>query len=264
MEYQKIAHLLDNASNQLSKFRTKNWVEINDESRGGYTTSSDSKFTATMLRSSLCDFAYACILFNRTITFTRGGDDVVAGRAEERNKGVIFKNCASFTKSISKIDDTGIDNAQGIDIVMPMYNLIKYSDIYSNLGDSESFKSKVKLTGSTPAGDNTKDVKIIVPLNNLHNFWRTLEMLLINFEVKFFLTWSSTYGVITNSTGEGRFTITGTKPSAPVVTLSTQDNTKLLQQLKSGFRRRINWNKYHSDPYAQNRFSNHLVNPSFQ
>ena len=79
-----------------------------------------------------------------------------------------------------------------------------------------------------------------------------------------FLTWPSTC-VITNSTGEGRFTITDTKLYVPVVTLSTQDNAKLLQQLKSGFRRTINWNKYQSDPkaYAQNRYLNHIVNPSF-
>ena len=79
------------------------------------------------------------------------------------------------------------------------------------------------------------------------------------------LTWSSTC-VITNSTGEGRFTITDTKISVPVITLSIQDNAKLLQQLKSGFKRTINWNKYQSDPktYAQSRYLNHLVNPSFQ
>ena len=83
-------------------------------------------------------------------------------------------------------------------------------------------------------------------------------------EVSLFLTWSSTY-LITNSTGEGRFTITDTKRFAPAVTLSTQDNAILLQQLKSGFRKTISWNKYQSDPkkHTQNRYLNHLVNPSF-
>ena len=85
------------------------------------------------------------------------------------------------------------------------------------------FKSKVKITGSTPAGGNTKDVKIIVPLKHLSSFWKTLEMQLINFEVSLPLTWSSTC-VITNSTGEGRFTITDTKFYVAVKTLSTQDN----------------------------------------
>ena len=130
MEYQKITNLLDNASNPPSKFRTRNWVEINDESRGTYT-SNDIKFKTTMLRSNLCDYADAYILVKGTITITGAGDDAAARRADERNKGVIFKNCAPFTKCISKINDTEIDNAQDIDIVMPMYNLIEYSNNYS-------------------------------------------------------------------------------------------------------------------------------------
>ena len=79
------------------------------------------------------------------------------------------------------------------------------------------------------------------------------------------MTWSENC-VTTNSTGVGKFKITDTKLYVPVVTLSTQDNTKLLQQLKSGFKRTINWNKYQSDPktYAQNRYLNHLVDPGFQ
>ena len=134
-----------------------------------------------------------------------------------------------------------------------------------NLADSESFESKAEITGNTPADGNTKDVKIIVPLEYLSNFWRTLEMPLINCEVNLILTWSKDC-VITNSTGEGKFAITDTKLYVPVVTLSTQDNTKLLQQLKSGFERTINWKKYQSNPktYAQNRYLNHLIDSSFQ
>ena len=134
-----------------------------------------------------------------------------------------------------------------------------------NLVEPKSFKSKVKIRRLTPAGGNKKDVKIIVPLKYFSSFWRTLEMPLINCEVSLFLTWSSTC-VITNSTGEGRFTITDTKLYVPVVTLSTQDNAKLLQQLKSGFKRTINWNKYESNikTFAQNRYLNHLINPRFQ
>ena len=105
----------------------------------------------------------------------------------------------------------------------------------------------------------------MVPLKYLSNFWRTLEMLLINCEVNLILTWSSTC-VITNSTGAGRFAITDTRLYVPVVTLSTQGNTKLLEQLKSGFKRVINWNKYLSKPdlLAQNQNLNHLAEPSFQ
>ena len=90
-------------------------------------------------------------------------------------------------------------------------------------------------------------------------------MPLINCEVNLILTWSKDC-VTTNSTGEGEFAITETKLYVPAVTLSTQDNTKLLQQLKSGFKRTINWNKYESEikTFAQNRYLNHLINPSFQ
>ena len=130
MEYQKIANLLNNESNKPSKFRTRNWVEINDESRGTYT-SNDIKFKTTMLRSNLCDYADAYILVKGTITITGAGDDDAAKRLDEINKCVIFKICAPFTKSISRINNTDIDNAQDIDIIMPMYNLIEYSDNHS-------------------------------------------------------------------------------------------------------------------------------------
>ena len=129
MEYQKIANLLDTESNQPSKFRTRNWVEINDESRGTYT-SNDIKFKTAMLRSNLCDYADAYILVKGTITITGAGDDAAARQADERNKGVTFKNCAPFTKFISRINNVDIDNARDIDIVMPIYNLIEYSDNY--------------------------------------------------------------------------------------------------------------------------------------
>ena len=124
MEYQKIANLLDNGvalneSNQPSKFRTINWVEINDESRGAYT-SNDIKFKTTMLRSNLCGYADAYILVKGTITITGAGDNDDAKRLDERNKGEIFKNCAPFTKYISRINNKDIDNAQDIDTVMPM------------------------------------------------------------------------------------------------------------------------------------------------
>ena len=90
-------------------------------------------------------------------------------------------------------------------------------------------------------------------------------MPLINCEVNLILTWSKDC-VITNSTGEGKFAITETKLYVPVITLSTKDNAKLLQQLKSGFKRTINWKKYESNlkTFAQNIYLNHLINPSFQ
>ena len=137
MEYQKIANLLDNnLSNQPSKFRTKNWVEINDESKESYSTGSDIKFKTTILRSSLCAYADAYILVVGTITITVAGDNDVAKRLDEINNGVIFKNCAPFAKCVSRINGTQIDNAQDIDTVMPMYNLTEYSDNYSKTSES--------------------------------------------------------------------------------------------------------------------------------
>ena len=112
MDYKKKTNFLDNALDQPSKFRTKNWVEINDESRGGYTTGSDIKFKTTMLKSSLCDYDDAYILVKGTITITGSRNDAAARQENQRNKGVIFKNCAPFTKYISRINDTEIDNAQ--------------------------------------------------------------------------------------------------------------------------------------------------------
>ena len=234
-----------------------------------------------MLKSSLCDYSNASVLVKGKITITGTGADAAAGQADERDKGVAFKNCAPFTNCISEINNTQVDNAKDMNIVMSMYNLIEYSDNYAktsgslwqyfrdesddNLEDSKSFKSKTKITGKTPNNGNEKDVEIMVPLKYLSNFWRTLEMPLINCEVNLILTWSSTC-VITDFTGAGIFAITDTKLYVPVVTLSTQENTKFLQQLKSGFKRVINWNKYLSKPELLRRSANlnHLVESSFQ
>ena len=230
--------MLESTSDNLSKFRTRNWV-IKRKSRGNYANS-EIKFKTTMIRSNLCDYADSYILVKGTITITGKGANTAAELADERDKGVTFKNCAPFTKCISRINNTDIDNAHNIDIVMPMYNLIEYSDNYSktsgslweyykddpndNTANSESFKSKVKITGKTPNNGNTKDVEIIVPLKYLSNFSRALEMLLINCEVNLILTWSKVC-VITNSTGEGKLTITETKLYVPVVALSTKGST---------------------------------------
>ena len=187
MEYQKIVNLIDDASNQSSKFRTRNWVEINDESRGAYNVNSQIKFKTTMLKSSLCDYIDAYILIKGTITIAGAGAHDAARQVDERDKGLSFKNCAPFINCISEINNTQIDNAKPIDIVMPMYNLIEYSDNYTktsgslwqyfrdepddnNIEDSESFKAKIKIAGKTPNNDNEKDVEIMVPLKYLSNF----------------------------------------------------------------------------------------------
>ena len=135
MEYQKIANLLESTSDNLSKFRTRNWVEINDESRGNYANS-DIRFKTTMLRSNLCDYADSYIIVKGIITIIGAGDAAAARQADERDKGVTFKNCAPFTKCINRINNTEIDNANNIDIVMPIYNLTEYSDNYSKTSGS--------------------------------------------------------------------------------------------------------------------------------
>ena len=177
---------------------------------------------------------------------------------------------------------------------MSMYNLIEYSNNYSKTSGSlwqyckdipavnnngnivefnganatDSFNFKAKITGQTDDDGEINNVEIMVPLKYLSNFWRTLEMALINCEVNLILIWSANCVIVyTNIAYQGAtFEITETKLYVPVVTLSTQDNAKLLPQLKSRFQRTINWNKYLSktELLAQNPNLNHLVEPIFQ
>ena len=187
MEYQKIANLLDSASNKPSKFRTRNWVEINDDIRGAYSPNKQIRFKTAMLWSSLCDYSDACILVEGNISVNNTG---TAAAPNNINKKVIFKNCAPFTNCISKINNTQIDNAEYIDIVMPMYNLIEYSDNYSKTSGSlwqyckdipavndngdivdfnganatDSFNFKTKITGQTDNNRRIDNVEIMAPL----------------------------------------------------------------------------------------------------
>ena len=174
---------------------------------------------------------------------------------------------------------------------MLMYNLIEYSDNYSKTSRSlwqycknipavnnngeivnfamnnltDSFNFKVKMTGQT-GDDGTKDVEIILPLKYLSNFWRTIEMPLVNCEINLILTWSENCVIFSTDVAyqNAIFTISDTKLSVPVVAFSTQGKAKLLQQLKSSFKRIINWNKYLPKPELLAQNPNHLVEPSFQ
>ena len=149
MEYQKIINLLDDTTNQPSKFRTRNWVEINYESRGAYNddninnnndhddddddnnnnnNNNNIKFKTSMVRSSLCDYSDVYILVKRTITVSNGAGDAAVNNT---NKKVMFKNCALFTSCITEMNNTQVDNVEDIDIVIPMYNLIEHSNAYS-------------------------------------------------------------------------------------------------------------------------------------
>ena len=185
-------NLLDNTPNQPTKYGTKDWVEINDDSRGTYNTDSQIQFKTSILSSILCDYSHSYIPVSGTITITGGPNDATDAnkRSDERNKGVIFKNCAPSTDCISEINNTQIDNGKYIDFLKPMYNLIEYSNNYSktprslwhfyrnepndNIEKFESFQFKVKISGKT------LDAEIPASLKHSSNSWRTLEMPLIN------------------------------------------------------------------------------------
>ena len=173
-----------------------------------------SNLKHAMLRSSLCDYSDAYILVKGTIDVN---NTTVAGAdANTTDEKVIFKNCAPLTNCISEINNTQIDNAKDINIVMPMYNLTEYSDNYfktygslcqyckdiramdnnnaivnfNGADATDSVNSKAKMTDQT-GDDETKSVEIMVPLKYLSNFWRTLEVSLINCEINLILAWSA-------------------------------------------------------------------------
>ena len=276
----------------------KKLVEINDDVRGIYSPNKQITFKTAMLRFSLCDYSDAYILVKGNIIVN---NTAAAGAAANyTNKRVIFKNYSPFSNCISKINNTQIDNAEYIDMVMPMYDLIEYSDnylkasgslrqyrkgipavycegnivIFNGPNDTDSFNFKSNIIGKTAANNNDGniagrvDVEIMVPLKYLSNFWRTLEMPLINCEIELVLTWSRNCVIISTNINDQipTFKITKTNLYFPVVTLLTQDNAKLLAQLKSNFKRTISWNKYLAKPelLAKNADLNHLVEPIFQ
>ena len=284
--------MLDSGSNQPCKFRAKNWVEIYDKSRETYSVNKQIRFKTSMLRSSLCDYSdvYILVKGNKSVNNTAAAD----ANANNTNKKFIFKYCAPLTDCISKINNTQVDNAKVIDILMPMYNLIEYNDNYSETSGSlrqyckdipavnnnsdivdfnganatDSFNFIKKITGQTDNDEIIDNVEIMVPLKYLSNFWRTLEMPLINCEVILVMTWSANCVIIyTNAANQiSTFAITEANLYVPLVTLSTQDNAKLLTQLKSGFKTTISCNKYLSKPelLTQNPNLNHLIEPRFQ
>ena len=193
---------------------------------------------------------------------------------------------------MSEINNTKIDNAKDIDILMPMHNVIEYSDNYSKTSGSlweyckdipavynnnaivnfnganstYSFNFKVKMTGQT-GDDGTNSVKMMAPLKHLSNFWINREMTLINYEINVILTCSANCVIVyTNVANQNAtFEITDIKIYVPVVTLSTEDNSKLLKQLDFGRKITNTWNKYLSKPELLPRDTNlnHLVELSF-
>ena len=253
-----------------------------------------------MLRSDLCDFSNAYIVVKGMITVTDPNNDAY-------DKKLAFKIKAPFVSCISKINNTLTDNGEDLDIVMPLSNLLEYSknyskrtgsfwnyyrdkpnsgannNIYYSIKASKSFDYKASITGKLESNNIENEVEIVVPLKHLSNFWRTLDMPLINLEINLILTWSENcvlnkatrdavpaqggnpaVSKINNQT-DATFKIEDTKFYVPVVTLSTKDDNNFLEQLKSGFKRTIKWNKYRSEMTNQTKTNhlNHLIDPAF-
>ena len=146
--------MLDTTSNHPSKYRTEDWVEINDDSHETDITNSQIKFKVSILKSGLCDNSDTHILFNGYI---RAPYTVATAQTKtNKNKKVIFKKLPNFTDWMSKINNTQVDLAKGIEIVMPMFNLIENSDNYFKI-------------------NSAKNSEIMLPLKYLSNFWRTLK-----------------------------------------------------------------------------------------
>ena len=215
MENQKIINLLNKDDNDSKHFATKKWYIINDENNANYGVDKDTgannpdtiKYNTRVLKPNLCDYAEAYILVDGTIRATNA---INATR-------LAFKNCAPFIKCNLEINDEHVDTAENLDLVMRMYNLIEYSDNYQDssatlyqhkrdeppednaiadltANNSSSFKYKIKLLGNVTevagdaAGVRKLNVKVVVPLKYLSNFFRSLEMPLINCKIKLNLT----------------------------------------------------------------------------
>ena len=293
MENQKIINLLDKDDTDSKHFAAKKWYVINDENDTNYGVNKDTgadnphtiKYNTRVLKPNLCDYAEAYILVDCTIRATNA---VNATR-------LALKNCAPFTKCNLGINDEHVDTAENLDIVMPMYNLIEYSDNYQDSSatlyqykrdeppeddtvadltadNSDSFKYKIKLLGNVTevagdaAGVRRLNAKVVVPLKYLNNFFRSLEMHLVNCKIKLNLTWKKEC-VLSTGAGEAVFIIIDTKLYAPVVALSKEDHKDFIKQNK-GFQRSIYWNEYKTKEINEDADANVFkyinLDPSFQ
>ena len=290
MENQKIINLLKKDDIDSKHFATKKWYIINGENCTNYGVDKNTgannpdtiKYDTRVLKSNLCDYADAYILVDGTIRV--GGANA--------NTRLALKNCAPFTKCNLEINDEHVDTAENLDIVMPMYNLIEYSDNYqdssatlyqykrdeppeadaiANLtaNTSSSFKYKIKLLGDPVVANSVarRNVKIVVPLKYLSNFFRSLEIPLINCKIKLNLTWKKDADDAVNPENNAVFIINDTKLYVPVVTLSKEDKDFIEQQNK-GFQRSIYWNEYKTkekDEDGNNNATKYInLDPSFQ
>ena len=225
-------------------------------------------------------------------------DGTIRAVAANANTRLSLKNCAPFTKCNLEINGEHVDTAENLDIVMPMYNLIEYSDNYQDssatlyqykrdeqpeddaladltANNSNCFKYKIKLLGNIPklAADadaarvGRLNVKIVVPLKYLSNFFRSLEMALINCKIKLNLTWKKEC-VLSTAADDAVFIISDTKLCIPVVTLSKEDNKDFIEQQSKGFQISVYWNEYKTKEINENADANVFkyinLDPSFQ
>ena len=302
MEFNKINNLLGPAHDKVPRFITKKWIEVQSQSGCTYNTSKLIRFKTSMLRSDLCDYSDAYIWINGKITATNTRNNANFDRR------LMLKNNVPFISCISKIIGELVENAEDLDIVIPMCNLLEYSKNYEktsgslfnyyrdepneaeiadangviniSIRNSESFDYKTKIVGSLAAGELEKDdVKIAIPLKYLGNFWRSLDIPLTNCEITLILSWykecvlvgrahrgpTAPASAFITSPENAIFEITDCKLYVPVFTLSAENDKKLLEQLKSRFRRTIKWNKYMSQMSNQNKNNNlnHLIDLTF-
>ena len=219
-------------------------------------------------------------------------DGTIRADAADAHTRLALKNCAPFTKCNLEINDEHIDTAQNLDIAMPMYNLIEYSDNYQDSSatlyqykrdeplevdavadltadNSDSFEYKVKLLGNPVVADNVGrlNVKVVVPLKYLSNFFRSLEMSLVNYKIKLNLTWKKEC-VLSTADDNAVIIINDTKMYVPIVTLSKEDKKDFIEQKTKGFQRSIYWNEYKTKELTENAdanvFKNINLDPSFQ
>ena len=204
----------------------------------------------------------------------------IRGTGGDNNTRLALKNCAPFSKCNLEINDEHIDTVENLDIVIPMYNLIEYSNNYQDslaslyqykrdeppeanaidyltVDNSNSFKYKVSLLGNPVFIDNIakRSVKVVVPLKYLSSCFRSLEMRLINCKIKLNLTWKKEC-VLSTDTGNAVFIINDTKMYVPVVTLSKEDNKYFIEQQNKGFQRSIYWNEYKTKEINENTDAN--------
>ena len=236
MENQKIINLLDKIDTDSKHFATKNWyiIENNTNYEVNKNTGANNpdtiKYDTRVLKPNLCDYAKAYILVDGTIRGTGGNN----------NTRLALKNCAPFITCNLEVNDEHVDTAKNLDIVMPMYNLIESSDNYQDssatlyqykrdeppedndltANNSSSFKYKISLLGDrNVVGSIVRlNVKVVVPLKYLSNFFKSLEIPLINCKIKLNLTWKRECELSTD-VGDAVFTINDTKMYVPVVTL---------------------------------------------